>query len=90
MKVIKWWKLSSDESYLVMKVKEIEIAKEVKRSDGWWRFASGDVFYKKYIQIFVCIKILYSSHPEWNNEWKQKNLNAEILLKCWIWTSVAT
>ena len=26
-----------------MKVKEVEIAKEVIRSDGWWRFACGDV-----------------------------------------------
>ena len=58
MKVIKSWKLSyddsylwwkwfnddiSDESYLVMQVKEVEIAKEVIRNDGWWRFACGDV-----------------------------------------------
>ena len=41
MKVIQWWNLSSDESYLVMKVK---IVKEVKRSDFLWRFACGDVF----------------------------------------------
>ena len=27
-----------------MKVKEVEITKEVIRSDGWWRFACGDVF----------------------------------------------
>ena len=40
MKVIEWWKLSLDESCLVMKVK---IVKEVKRSDGLWRFACGDV-----------------------------------------------
>ena len=31
---------SSDESYLVMKVRMV---KEVKRSDGLWRFACGDV-----------------------------------------------
>ena len=43
MKVIVWWKLLCDESYLVMKVKEVGIAKEVKRSDGLWRFACGDV-----------------------------------------------
>ena len=43
MKVIKWGKFSSDESYLVMKVKEVETAKAVIRSDGWWRFACGDV-----------------------------------------------
>ena len=26
-----------------VKVKEVEIAKEVIRSDGWWHFACGDV-----------------------------------------------
>ena len=36
-------KFTSDESYLVMKVR---IVKEVKRSDGLWRFACGDVFLK--------------------------------------------
>ena len=41
MKLIWWWKLYSDESYLVMKVKEVEI---VLKSDGWWRFACGDVY----------------------------------------------
>ena len=41
MKVSWWWKLASDEGYLVMKFK---IVKEVKRSDGLWRFACGDVF----------------------------------------------
>ena len=40
MKVSYWWKLASDESYLVMKVK---IVKEVKRSDGLWRFACVNV-----------------------------------------------
>ena len=40
MKVIYWWKLPSDKSYLVMKVK---IVQEVKRSDGLWRFACGDI-----------------------------------------------
>ena len=28
----------------MMKVKEVEIAKEVIRSDGWWRIACGDVW----------------------------------------------
>ena len=42
MKVIYWWKLFSDESYLVIKVR---IVNEVKRSDGLWRFACGDVCY---------------------------------------------
>ena len=40
MKVTQGWKLPSDESYLVMKAK---IVQEVKRSDGLWRFACGDV-----------------------------------------------
>ena len=43
MKLIWWWKLYSDESYLVMKVKEVEM---VLKSDGWWRFACGDVSQK--------------------------------------------
>ena len=57
MKVIRGWKLSSDESYPVMKftqrwklpidesylVMKVKIVKEVKRSDGLWRFACGDV-----------------------------------------------
>ena len=49
MKVIKWWKLSSDGSHQVMKV---EITKEVIRSDGWWRFACGDVLYWNPILLF--------------------------------------
>ena len=28
-----------------MKSQSVEIAKEVKRSDGWWRFACGDVWF---------------------------------------------
>ena len=40
MKLIWWWKLYSDETYLVMKVKEVEI---VLKSDGWGRFACGNV-----------------------------------------------
>ena len=59
MKVSLWWKLASDESYLVMKVK---IVKEVKKSDGLWRFACGDVFkfmrsdrtYTKAGEWFLC------------------------------------
>ena len=31
---------------MVMKVQEFEIAKEVIKSDGWWRFACGDVLAK--------------------------------------------
>ena len=32
-----------DKGYFVMKSKAVEIAKEVKRGDGWWRFACGNV-----------------------------------------------
>ena len=42
--VIIWWKLSADKSYLLIKVREVRIDKEVKRSDDWWRFACGDIF----------------------------------------------
>ena len=53
IKVIYWWKLASDESYLVMKV---IIVKEVKRSDGLWRFACGDDFIQfKYLPMYVWI-----------------------------------
>ena len=30
-----------------MKVKGVEIANEMIRSDGWWRFACGDVYTMK-------------------------------------------
>ena len=52
-KILKWksfaalqmrqLKLSSDGSYQVIKVREVRKAKDVKRSDDWWRFACGDV-----------------------------------------------
>ena len=53
MKVILWWKLASDENKLVMKV---EIVKEVKRSDGLWRFACGDVFVYFRWNVRVAVK----------------------------------
>ena len=41
----KWYtELSSDKGNLVIKVKEVEIVKEVKRSDSLWHFAWGDVY----------------------------------------------
>ena len=49
MKDIKWWKFTSDEIYLVVKVK---IVQEVKMSDGLWRFACGDVLYKSIFYHF--------------------------------------
>ena len=63
MKVILWWKLSNDESYQVMKVKEVEIAKKVIRSDGWWRFACGNVWDIRATDIF-CVQ---SDHFEMGN-----------------------
>ena len=30
-----------------MKSKTVELAKEVKRSDGWWRFACGNILFTK-------------------------------------------
>ena len=36
-----------DKSYLVIKVREVKIVKEVNRSDDLLRFDCGDVFYKK-------------------------------------------
>ena len=36
-----------------MKVKEVEITKEVIRSDGWGRFACGNVFYQNHHHLFV-------------------------------------
>ena len=33
-----------DKTYFVMKFKAVELAKEVKRSDSWCRFACGDVY----------------------------------------------
>ena len=61
----------SYKSYLVIKFKEVKIAKEVKRSDGLWRFACGDVFnYNCYCDRFYLIwylltrvKICYCGKP---------------------------
>ena len=36
--------VSSDKIVQVIKVREVVIVEEVKRSDDWWRFACGDVF----------------------------------------------
>ena len=55
MKVSYRWKLSSIESYLVMKGKMV---KEVKRSDGLWRFACGDVFKTNFTQK-ICLWLIF-------------------------------
>ena len=34
-----------EDEYQVIKVREVEIAKEVKRGDGLWRFACGNVLF---------------------------------------------
>ena len=38
-------KKSSNNSLLMIKVREVEIVKEVKGSDSLWRLACGDVFF---------------------------------------------
>ena len=45
IKLTLWLKLSSDKSHIVNKAREVKIVKEVKRSDGLWRFACGDVLF---------------------------------------------
>ena len=54
MKVTLGWNWSSDESYLVMKVR---IVKEVKRSDGLWRFACGDVCIWNWVMLFLAASL---------------------------------
>ena len=51
VKVIELWNVLSDKrkklfctDKIVIKSKEVEIAKEVKGSDSLWRFACGDVY----------------------------------------------
>ena len=44
IKITLWQKFSCDKSYLVIKVREVVIVKEVKISDGLWCFACGDIF----------------------------------------------
>ena len=40
---MKFFLVTKEESYLVIISKEVKIVKEVKRSDGSWRFTCGDV-----------------------------------------------
>ena len=49
MEVINLWKLSSDKSYLLIKVREVRIVIEVKRSDDW----CGDVSPVEYDSLIV-------------------------------------
>ena len=56
MKVIWWQSLCFDKTYLAlksffMKVRVVEIVKEVKRSDSLWRFACGDVYLILHFQV---------------------------------------
>ena len=44
IKITLWQKFSCDKSYLVIKVREVIIVKEVKISDGLWHFASANVY----------------------------------------------
>ena len=45
--------------YLLIKVREVRIAIEVKRSDDWWRFACGDVYYYFFVHSHA-IKVGWS------------------------------
>ena len=57
--------MSSDESYLVMKV---IIVKEVKRSDGLWRFACGDVLC--FIGILIrSLDVQFFRYLNWRNSY---------------------
>ena len=58
-----------------MEVKEVEI---VLKSDGWWRFACGDVFFMKNYMIiawinisYLKIKFAFSFHQNMNKTEKQ-------------------
>ena len=57
-KIIKWLKLSSDKSYQAMEVINIvikvRIYKAVKRSDGWWHFACGNVYSLRMAHLRSC------------------------------------
>ena len=46
------------------KVKEVEIAKEVKRSDSWRRFACGDVILRceKLLVYFCVVQLFFNFH----------------------------
>ena len=65
MKVILRWKFASDESWRSWNREVIGVI----RSDGWWRFACGDVLAKLNIIIvhmcacvWTCIRSVYVSH----------------------------
>ena len=67
--------MASDESYLVMKV---NIVKEVKRSDGLWRFACGDVFF---CYVFVVPMVLTIQEPCYAG-WDGQLAKERILCRC--------
>ena len=48
------------------KVKEVEIAKEVKRSDSWRRFACGDVILRcETLLVYFCVvQLVFNFHFE--------------------------
>ena len=92
-------KLSRDKSYLVIKVIlwwiKVKIVKELKRSDGLWRFACGDVFNSRYdptfLNIFRCTEFNYALFRLWRCFWYWiYNLNVSCqnqnhtCLCCWI------
>ena len=46
-----WWVMIPIEDLTDVTLKKVEIAKEVIRSDCWWRFACGDVLFKFHQKI---------------------------------------
>ena len=55
-----------------MKVNEVEFAKEVIRSDGWWRYACGDVFWEGTNSIFWECKIIIMLEGKISILWEGK------------------
>ena len=61
----------------MIKVREVRIAKEVKRSDGWWRLACGDVllcslnliFKGCFCAFFLSPFYLLGCGGKWINDW---------------------
>ena len=72
--------LIKDKCYQVIKVREVIIVKEVKRSVGWWLFACGNVFLSDYNermpeQIFLSTNIWIFKYICHTPVWDIKKIN---------------
>ena len=85
-----WWKFSCYKTYIVIKVREVKIVKEVKNSDGLWRFACGDVceMYSTSVSSKLCEFSRFQMHCRsqflpfsYSNCW-QTNCNLVISIIC--------